>query len=51
MAILAAWQLRWRSRTLIYALLASVPPLCTIWFERRARRTGRLVPRYGAVGD
>jgi len=50
-AILAGWQLRWRSRTLMWALLASVPPMCTIWFERWARRTGRLVPRYGATGD
>lgn len=50
-AVVTAWQLKWRSRTLAYALLASVPPLCTLWFERWARRTGRLVPRYRAPGD
>jgi integral membrane protein len=40
---LVAWRvLRWSPRTLLLALIASVPPLCTVWFERWARRTGLL---------
>jgi integral membrane protein len=40
---LLAWRvLRWSPRTALLALVASVPPLCTVWFERWARRTGRL---------
>ena len=40
---LLAWRvLRWSPRTVLLALVASVPPLCTVWFERWARRTGRL---------
>jgi integral membrane protein len=40
---LLAWRvLRWSPDTAIRALVASVPPLCTVWFERWARRTGRL---------
>jgi integral membrane protein len=40
---LLAWRvLRWRLGTALLALIASVPPLCTVWFERWARRTGRL---------
>ena len=50
-AVITAWQLSWRSRTLMYALLASVPPFGTLWFERWARRTGRLGPRYRATRD
>lgn len=34
--------LRWDPRTLVIALVASVPPLATWAFERWARRTGRL---------
>ena len=34
--------LRWDARTLVLALVASIPPLCTLWFERWAERTGRL---------
>jgi integral membrane protein len=34
--------LRWDVRTLVLALVASIPPLCTLWFERWAERTGRL---------
>src|SRR3954469_8261477 len=34
--------LRWDARTLVLALLASIPPLCTLWFERWAERTARL---------
>jgi len=44
---LLAWRvLRWSPRTALLALVASVPPLCTVWFERWARRTGQL-----PVGD
>ena len=40
---LLAWRvLRWTPRTALLALVASVPPLCTVVFERWARRTGRL---------
>jgi integral membrane protein len=41
-ALLAARVLRWDLRTLVIALVVSVPPLATLWFERWARRTGRL---------
>lgn len=40
--VLAARRLDWGGRTLITALLASVPPLGTLWFEGRAERCGRL---------
>jgi integral membrane protein len=40
---LLAWRvLRWSPRTALLALVASVPPFTTVWFERRARRDGRL---------
>jgi integral membrane protein len=40
---LLAWRvLRWSPLTALLALAASVPPLVTVWFERWARRTGRL---------
>jgi integral membrane protein len=40
---LLAWRvLRWPPRIALLALAASVPPLCTVVFERWARRTGRL---------
>ncbi|MGQ0716733.1 MAG: DUF3817 domain-containing protein [Pseudonocardiales bacterium] len=35
-------QLRWSTATMVLALLASVPPLATLVFERWATRTGRL---------
>lgn len=35
---------RWDLRTTVIGLLASIPPLTTIWFERRAGATGRLDP-------
>lgn len=41
-ALLAARVFRWDLRTLVVALAASIPPLATLWFEHRARRTGRL---------
>ena len=34
--------LRWTAGTTLLALAASVPPLATVWFERRATRLGRL---------
>lgn len=34
--------LSWGSRTQLLALLASVPPVGTVWFESWAERTGRL---------
>jgi len=42
--VLAARRLRWGGRTLILALLASVPPFGTLFFEAWAERTGRLQP-------
>ncbi|MPQ98810.1 DUF3817 domain-containing protein [Modestobacter sp. I12A-02628] len=40
---LVAWRtLRWSFGTAALALLASVPPFTTVWFERWAQRTGRL---------
>ena len=47
-AVVAARVLRWSAGTTVLALAASVPPLATIWFERRATRTGQLSPG-GAV--
>ncbi|TFV67741.1 UNVERIFIED_ORG: DUF3817 domain-containing protein [Bacillus sp. AZ43] len=41
-ALVAARVLRWSAGTTLLALVASVPPLATIWFERRATRTGAL---------
>lgn len=41
-ALVAARALRWSIGTTLLALLASIPPLATIWFERWATRTGRL---------
>lgn len=40
--LLTARVFRWDLRTLVLALAASIPPLATLWFERRARRTGRV---------
>jgi integral membrane protein len=41
-ALLTARVLRWSPGTTLLALVASVPPLASIWFERRATATGRL---------
>jgi len=41
-ALVAARVLRWDVRTTLLALIASVPPLATLWFERWAARTDRL---------
>jgi integral membrane protein len=47
-ALLAARRLRWDGRTTVLALLASVPPLATLVFERWAARSGRLDARVAA---
>jgi integral membrane protein len=41
-ALLVRGPLRWDGRTLVLALLASIPPFGTVVFERWAARTGRL---------
>lgn len=41
-AVLAGRLLRWSGRTTVLALVAGVPPLGTLVFERWATRTGRL---------
>jgi uncharacterized protein len=44
-AAVVMWRrLRWSSRTVVLALLASVPPLGSLVFERWATRTGLLEP-------
>ena len=40
--------LRWSPRTTVLALICSVPPLATVWFERLATRNDRL-PRQQPV--
>ena len=40
--VAVAGPLRWNAKTVVLALLASIPPLFTLWFERWATRTGRL---------
>lgn len=35
---------RWNVKTTIIALLASIPPFASIWFERKAERDGLLTP-------
>ena len=47
-ALVAARVLRWPAGTTLLALAASIPPLASVWFERRATRTGRL-PQTQAV--
>jgi integral membrane protein len=43
---LLAWRvLRWSPGTALLALVASVPPFATVWFERRAQRNGQLPAR------
>jgi integral membrane protein len=48
LALLTARVLGWDLRTTVIALAVSVPPLGTLWFERWARRTGRL-PQPGSA--
>ena len=47
-ALVTARVLRWSVGTTVLALVASIPPLATVWFERRATRAGQL-PRGEAV--
>ena len=42
-ALVAARVLGWSRGTTLLALAAAVPPLVTVWFERWAARTSRLV--------
>jgi integral membrane protein len=44
----AARALRWSPRTTVVALVCSVPPLATVWFERLATRNHKL-PSHQAV--
>src|SRR3954462_2861078 len=44
-ALLTARALRWSPRTTVLALVCSVPPLATVWFERLATRNDRLPGR------
>ncbi|MCW2741759.1 MAG: putative rane protein [Blastococcus sp.] len=46
--LVASRVLRWSPRTTVVALVCSVPPLATVWFERLATRNRRL-PVPGAV--
>ncbi|RVW03681.1 DUF3817 domain-containing protein [Rhodococcus spongiicola] len=41
-ALFTARALKWDFKTLALAMVSSVPPFMTIWFERWAVRTGRL---------
>ena len=40
--LVVARTFRWSLPTTLLALAVSIPPLATLWFERRARRTGLL---------
>ena len=40
--LVVARTFRWSLPATIVALVASIPPLATLWFERRATRTGML---------
>jgi integral membrane protein len=41
-AVLTSRVLRWSPRTTALALVCSIPPLATVWFERLATRNDRL---------
>ena len=49
--LVAARRLRWGGRTVVYALLASVPPGSTLVFEAWAERTGRMRERQPTAPD
>ncbi len=49
-AVVVGRVLRWDASTFLLALAAAVPPLCTVLFERWARRTGRLTGGYRPSG-
>ena len=40
--LVVARRFGWRLPVTLIALVASIPPLATLWFERRARRRGLL---------
>jgi integral membrane protein len=40
--LVTARTFRWSLVTTLLALASSIPPLATLWFERRARRMGML---------
>jgi integral membrane protein len=42
-ALVASRVLRWSPRTTVLALVCSVPPLATVWFERLATRNDKLL--------
>ena len=42
LALLAARVLGWSRGTTLLALAAAIPPLASVWFERRATRIGHL---------
>jgi integral membrane protein len=44
-AVWAARTLRWGRGTTVLALACSIPPLATLWFERRVRRAQPLTGR------
>src|SRR3954466_4878971 len=44
-ALITARTLRWSPRTTALALVCSIPPLATVWFERLATRNDRLPGR------
>lgn len=48
--LVVARMFRWNLATTALALAASIPPLATLWFERRAQRTGRLGAAPSPVG-
>jgi integral membrane protein len=43
--LVVARTFRWGLSTTLVALAASIPPLATLWFERRARRQGLFAGR------
>ena len=49
-ALVASRVLRWSPGTTLLAMAASVPPLATVWLERRLSRTGAL-PSGGTVSS
>lgn len=47
-AIVSKFVFRWDLKTLVVALACSIPPFATVWFERKADRSGHLT-RSGAT--
>ncbi|MHA6625596.1 DUF3817 domain-containing protein [Pseudonocardia sichuanensis] len=47
--LVVARTFRWSVGTTLLALVASIPPLATLWFERRARQRGLLAERAPAA--